>query len=505
MSERVDVNNADPTTVATQLKAAVPFLTVHPVGRTLELIGAPEDIAKAKDLLKDLDVAPAPTVPTVTETISLTNVKAPDVQNVINNTYGGKNVAQAVGETKLVINAPQADLDKIRELVTALDRSPEANLRYAVYHVKFADARTLSISLQRAMQNITIVTGPEAFRIPKTQLNLVTGGAIQVGGNITGGSTTSITLGNNTSTTSNTTDQTAQQGVGGAGQQQLLGLRSRTLIIGGTDEAVKAALQLLEKIDVPTPQVALDVKVVSTNPSTTQNLGLQWLNGTDGTPGQISTQVVEGPYGNNPGVPGAFSGTPNPNANTLFPRNSFGFGSLARLPITFQVNLNAFFQRTDVRILAKPTITALDNEEGVIFVGQTNRLLTAVISGGATNIVTQQIVEIPTGIILQMTPRIIDDETIQLRVHPIVSEVSGVVASTGLFNSLVREADTTVRVRSGETIVIGGLLQDEDTKILSKIPILGDIPLIGQFFRNHSHTHNRQEVLVFVTPHLLKE
>ena len=104
-----------------------------------------------------------------------------------------------------------------------------------------------------------------------------------------------------------------------------------------------------------------------------------------------------------------------------------------------------------------------------------------------------------------MRPRVNEGDQITHHVHPIYSTVSGVDARTGLFNTTQREANTTVRVKSGETIVIGGLLQEEDTKTLIKVPILGDIPLIGQFFRNTSRTQLRREVLVFVTPHLVKD
>jgi general secretion pathway protein D len=504
ITENVDVANADPAAVAKSLKEAVPFLTVHQVGRTLELLGAPVDIESAKRLLTSLDVPVSPGVPTATETLSLTNQKATEVEGAINNEFG-KGTAQSVGETKLIITAPEGEIQRVRDQVLSLDTLPEANLSYVVYHVKFANARALTLSLRSALQNITVVSGPEPFYIPKTTVNLLSTGIAGFGttSGTSGSSGSSSGLGSSgggsslgSSGTSGTSDQSGYGGAGGGGgtggTQQQNGIRARTLIIGGPDATVKAALKLLEQIDTPTPQVAIEVKVISTNPQTTQNLGLQWFNGTNGnTEGQISTSVQEGPNGGNP-IGNAF-------------RNNFGFGSLARLPISFNVALNAFFQRTDVRILAKPTITALDNEEGVIFVGQTNRVLTAVITGSTTNIVTNQIVEIPTGIILQMTPRIIDDHSLMLRVHPIVSESTGPVTAGGIFNSLVREADTTVRVTSGETIVIGGLLQDEDTKVLDKIPILGDIPLIGQFFRNHSHTHNRQEVMVFVTPHLIKD
>ena len=133
---------------------------------------------------------------------------------------------------------------------------------------------------------------------------------------------------------------------------------------------------MLEQLDVPTPQIVLDVKVVSTSPSTTQTLGLDWSTG-DG--------VAQVPLSIN------------------------GAGSFATLPTTATARLNAFYSRQDVRVLAKPTITALDNHDGVVFVGETRRVSVSTIPtnvGTGNSIVLNNIVEIPVGIILQMRPRV---------------------------------------------------------------------------------------------------
>jgi general secretion pathway protein D len=514
IEERVEVRNADPAAVAKGLKEAVPFLTVHPAGRTLTLVGAPEDIDKAKDLLKDLDVpSTTPVEPSVTVPIALANVKATDVGPVINKAFG-KEIAQSVGDYKLVVTAPQSDLQRVQELVKSLDQGREANSRYVVYKVKYSSARSLMITLRQTFQNLTVVSGPEQYNIPRRALNLVTGNTIGVGTTGTAGTSGGTTGGfgglggSTTGTGTGTTDNFDQSGggyggFGGTGnlQQQQNGIRARTLIIGGADEVVQAALKLLDDIDVATPQVALDVKVISTNPSTLQNLGIEWSQSISSTAFE-RPNIAPFPQGNGNDFPSTSvtGGTPS------WIRNSFSIGNWGRLPITFSATLNAFFRRQDVRILAKPTITAMDNEEGVIFVGETRRIRVSAIPGAGTgNIVVNTLVEIPVGIILQMTPRVVENDMIQLRVHPIVSSVNGTPSADGLFNSLSREAETIVRVKSGETVVIGGLLQDQDTKTLTKVPILGDIPLIGQLFRNHSTEHIRQEVVVFVTPHLVKD
>ena len=350
-------------------------------------------------------------------------------------------------------------------------------------------------TLRQSVQNLTVVNGPASYYIPLPQINFSTSTSLGTGGGGSGGTNgstggtgggTSGGTGGGTGSTGGTGNTGGGgggggQGGGGSGIGSSLntgasGERTRSLILGGTEDTIKIALKLLSELDTPTPQIVLDVKVVSTSPTTTQSLGIDWSNGGGGASATLT-------------VPG--TGT-----------------SFATLPQSYTATLNAFFSRDDVRILAKPTITALDNHDGVVFVGETRRVSVSTIPSGlgtGGNIVLNAVVEIPVGIILQMRPRVNEDDKITLHVHPIYSTAGQVDARTGLFSTSQREADTTVRIRSGETLVIGGLLQEEDTKTQTKIPLLGDIPFVGQLFRNTTKTHLRREVLVFVTPHLLKE
>jgi type II secretory pathway component GspD/PulD (secretin) len=107
------------------------------------------------------------------------------------------------------------------------------------------------------------------------------------------------------------------------------------------------------------------------------------------------------------------------------------------------------------------------------------------------------VVEVPVGIILLVHPRVNGDGQITLRVKPVVSTVSGFV--DGVPQTSTREAETVVRVKDGDTLVIGGLIRDEDVKTMTKVPILGDLPLVGQLFRYHERNHRRSEVMIFLT------
>ena len=478
--ERVPLQNViDPAKiqeVATQIHAAEPFVTARVAARNIILIGAPEDLERARGVLQELD-APYTGEPISSVSITLNTVPVADVQQILQTQF--KLDAQKAGENAVVFSGKRSDVERAQAFIKELDKGREANTHYAVYQVKYASPTSLVSALRQAVRTLTVVSGPTSYNIPLQDLNLSTansigssGGSGSSGSGSSGGGVGSSSGGSSGNSSGGSTST-------GTGSQSVTGERSRSIILGGTIETVQSALKMAEELDTPTPQVVLDVKVVSTSPTTAQSLGIDWTDpGTAGTSASASITL-----------PG--SGT-----------------SFATLPFSRTATLNAFFQRQDVHVLAKPSITALDNQDGVVFVGETRRVSVSTIPTGVNtgnSVVLNNVVEIPVGIILQMRARVNEDDKITLHVHPVYSSAGAVNTATGLFNTFSREAETTVRIRSGETLVIGGLLQEEDTKTVTKIPLLGDIPFLGQLFRNHTTNHLRREVMVFVTPHLLHD
>ena len=90
-----------------------------------------------------------------------------------------------------------------------------------------------------------------------------------------------------------------------------------------------------------------------------------------------------------------------------------------------------------------------------------------------------------------------------MRVHPAVSTITG-LSSDNLPQTSTREAETTVRIKDGETVVIGGLIRDEMSKVVQEVPFLSKLPLIGELFRKTSTDHRHSEIMVFITPHIVK-
>jgi type II secretory pathway component GspD/PulD (secretin) len=180
------------------------------------------------------------------------------------------------------------------------------------------------------------------------------------------------------------------------------------------------------------------------------------------------------------------------------------FGSLARSAFGFNVELQAAEERREAKILARPNIAVIDGEEASIFIGDLFRYerVTSVSDSGQQVFTIETV---PIGVALLCRPRVTGDE-ITLRVHPVVSNIR---TFTGRNKDIPvtssREAESVVRMKDGETFAIGGLLKDEELKIMTKVPILGDLPFLGQLFRHRDTSKKRSEVTIFITARIRKD
>ncbi|RYG15593.1 type II and III secretion system protein [bacterium] len=179
-----------------------------------------------------------------------------------------------------------------------------------------------------------------------------------------------------------------------------------------------------------------------------------------------------------------------------------GLGQFSRMPWNFRTILNAMVTKKEAKILARPTLQVIDNGQASFFVGDTIRA--RIVTGGALGAQNVDIREFPVGIILLVAPRVNADGNITLHVNPVVSTVNSVDANN-IPQTSAREAETTAIVKSGETVVLGGLIRDEDTKIVEEVPFLSKLPLVGQLFRNRTRNHRRSDIIVSITPHLIDD
>jgi type II secretory pathway component GspD/PulD (secretin) len=263
--------------------------------------------------------------------------------------------------------------------------------------------------------------------------------------------------------------------------------KARTLILSGPADQVTSALELLQSLDVAPPQVQIEAKLVDISPEKFRELGIEydwtsvsWLEGPLRTDGRSGT-VDAGDRG------GA----------------GLRFGRFFRTPFDLTSLLKALETSRVGKLLANPKISVVDSEDASIFIGDLlrYRVLQSVTAGGSEQFTVETV---PVGVALLVRPRVHDDSEITLKVHPVVSTVTAFVGPERIPQTASREADTTFRMRDGETIAIGGLLREEDLSIVRKVPLLGDLPILGELFKSRTNNKKKSEVTVFLTARILK-
>jgi type IV pilus assembly protein PilQ len=289
--------------------------------------------------------------------------------------------------------------------------------------------------------------------------------------------------------------------------------RTNSLVVTDTPEGLGSVRNVIAELDRKPQQVLIEAKIVEVSLNKSTDLGIQWnyANTPQNNPnaqfnvGASQLQVA----------PAITNGTVNGAATIVSPVSpqeggtgvSFpAAGNAASIAFGLVANntrldgiLTALSQKGSSKVLSDPKVTTLNNIEAKILVGQKIPYTTVVTNLGVTS---QQVQFLDVGIKLTVTPTINADAKITLKVHPEVSlfvraDPAGPVTGT-------READTTVLINNGETVVIGGLITENDQKLAEQVPMLGDIPILGQFFKRDFKNKERTELLVFITPYILE-
>jgi general secretion pathway protein D len=253
------------------------------------------------------------------------------------------------------------------------------------------------------------------------------------------------------------------------------------LLLRGSKEQIDAAKSYIAMVDTPPKQVAVELRVMELSREDALKVGLDWSVLTGGT---LKTIRINNALGN-PSTPGGVG------ADLQFP----GGGTASIIGA-----LDALSTRTNV--LARPSILANDGVPTNMFVGDEVRYVKAITNasnGSGLQVVTDQV---DVGVDFNVTARIGEDGNILLDLQPTLKVLQGFTDVPGggqLPQTSRRSAATQMSIKSGETIAIGGLIQDQDRKVHNGIPFLKDLPLIGHLFGRTSNAKVRSEVVFFVT------
>lgn len=209
-------------------------------------------------------------------------------------------------------------------------------------------------------------------------------------------------------------------------------------------------------------------------------------------------------------------------ADSVIKNTIGGGGALTIANGSFSAVLSLLETQGDVNVLSKPRVTAMNNQKAVIKVGGDEYFVTDVstttVTGTATTSTPNvQLTPFFSGISVDVTPKINDDDSVLLHIHPAIIDIEeqiktisfGAAADSNLTipvaKSDVRESDTVVKSQSGDVIVIGGLMKTIEKDIISKTPLLGDIPWLGELFTNRQKLNLKTELVILVKPQVIKQ
>jgi type IV pilus assembly protein PilQ len=287
-----------------------------------------------------------------------------------------------------------------------------------------------------------------------------------------------------------------QRGSGGSLLSQrgsvIVDTRTNTLIISELPEYMDTILSIIDNLDEPEPQVMIEARIIETTKRFSKELGISW--GFDFTAGPST--------GNSTGLefPNTVDGSGSVNLGSAGQNALIGL-SLGNILDTFRLDavLNAAEEDGLVNILSTPKVATLNNRRATIQSG-----LQVPIQTVANNTVTVQFVN--ATLRLEVTPQITADGTVVMDIHIQKREVQTAFLVPGATNAPIatKEAETQVLVRDGGTAVIGGIYEVSTDQAQNRVPGLANIPILGHLFRNNDRVDTNEELLIFITPRVVR-
>ena len=440
----------------------------------------------------------------------------------------------------LVISPNQEYVDQAKQWIERLDSGSGEGTRFYVYNMKYQRAERIAPLLQQAFSGRasqpaapaaptlapgtpagTIVSPPTFQAQPMIQPNPPAAAAAQgalsgtpyangIGG---AGGTGGVTGAGGATGTGGAAGSAANgRLVGGEGTavvrniQVVADKEQDSILIVATPSEYSVIEQALKKLDVPARQVMIEVTIAEVKLTDQFGLGVDWLFKGAAPSGRGSGGMFlqNAPF--NPAVP--LPTTAAGAAASGLAVAAQGFSYLinnANFPGGVQAALNLLDTYGNTKVISNPHIAALDNQKATIKSGNRIPVSQQTIVGSTTNAVTTTSQYIDTGVLLQVTPHINEGGLVTLDVQAEVSS-PGNPASAGAAPPIdTRSVQTMLAVPSGDTMVMGGLIQEQKGNATNGLPYLDRLPVIGGLFGNQTLTNNRTELVLFITPRVITD
>ena len=454
-----------------------------PKGDSLIISDVQTNVDRIKKIIASMDVVEVRAY----DIIQLQHATAGDIISLINAIYKNNNKAinlnlQADKRTNRLIVTASRDVRKaIRDLVDALDTPIAGSANVKVVYLRYADAQNLANILGR-------LTSSDAFK------SLVAEQAQSAGEK------------EKTEKKKEETEKKEETQSGGGKSDIKSGIQADTalnaLIVSGSEAFIAAVEGIIQQLDVKRAQIIIETVIAELTDSFTRELGVDWatLSSSGGAIVDLSGSLgaVVGAYGATGNGFGAAARASELGRGGLIGaagsiRDTSGWAALYRL-------LN-----TDSRsnVLSTPYIVTLDNEEASFTVGNNIAIRTSIVGTGddrTTNIERKDV-----GIKLVIKPQVTGGDTVKLDINQEVSAVIPSADGAAGVTTTIRKITTTVQVRDGGLVALGGLLEDSQDESGGKVPGLGDIPYLGYLFRSQGSRLRKTNLMIFMRPRIIKD
>ena len=444
-----------------------------------------DNVERITKLVKELDDAGNNDY----EVVQLKHAWVGDVAKIISDTLvtgkgqlpSGLQVIADERSNRLVVKGNASKRSRVRKLVQTLDREGIRKSTTKVIFLRYADSSNLEEILSEASGTIQDSQGKKD----------AIGGSTGTSASIPASVVKPQTKGTPTTKSGSQSRSAASNVFVKADESQ------NALVMIADPETLQEMENIVRQLDVPRAQVLLEAVIVEVTGGIDDALGIQW--GIDGTNTLRPGVTTDG------GKHETVSGIKSSITGHIYDNANIALGSLALRANNFGAIVTALSTRTNSNILSTPSMLTLDNQEAEFLVGQNVPIKTGQQSNQGNGIITSTDRK-DVGLKLKITPHINEGNSLRLELEQEVSSLepdsNQLVKDDLVFSN--RTLRTTVLIDDGQTVVIGGLIEDKKIETKKKVPLLGDIPLLGNLFRYEGDQNQKRNLMLFIRPTILR-
>lgn len=463
---------------------------------SLVLTASAPVLQQMRQVLSGMDTQPAtPLSEPRSETFQLKSARVAQVLPVLRRLFPSARLLESPTLNAIVATDHPAVLEKIKTVVTELDHASPLDPVVEAIILQHAPASDVALTLERGFpdvrvqvnltNNSLVLTGLPAELARVKALLLQMDRPVNLPASLQSTEVIRLKEADPVQVASILSAQ-----LGTAARISVDG-RLRALVVTAGPQQMNDVRELVAKLDAQVPQVVLESYMLEVNVNELENLGLS-------VAGPSTLVFTEEAKREKPeeGVHIPIGARPEEMPGYLLPQMI----SRSRLVVTAVLNL--LIQEGTGRILATPKVATMDGKPAKILTRDKFPVVLTTTSQTNPPVTTQTIQTFEAGISLAVTPRITANGYITMDLNPQVSTITG-FSRDGVPYISTREAQSSIRIRDGESLVMGGLIREQDLESISKVPILGEVPILGYLFQSRRTDKVRSELVIIVTPYIL--